>query len=314
MTVESPAPSALPALLSSNIPPADVVHASPVVVVRGSPDPAPVPDRRSPSPTSRRGRPRVLDDAKRLEISALVAGGCSLREAAKIVGCGLNTIQRELERNPRFSKSVRRSQMRAQLSPLRAMQRAAGKHWRAAAWLLERAYPERFARRDSATESARQARRLLNEVINIIRQEINDPYLQARLVKRLKPAFDDSIRAARASRRTSSELRQAIAFFDSREKPPCVGGVSDADSATTKTASPELRGAGARETGQSCSLTSILCRLQLTNCPTNMRIPANLRILERETRFHRAHTPYSTAQPSIATRLTPAGLPTAKSQ
>jgi hypothetical protein len=112
--------------------------------------------------------------------------------------------------------------MRAQLSPLRTMQRAADKHWRAAAWVLERAYPERFARRDSATQSARQARRLLNEVIDIVRQEINDPNLQARLLKRLKPAFDDSIRAARDRRRTSGELRQAIAFFDRRKTPEGV--------------------------------------------------------------------------------------------
>jgi IS30 family transposase len=227
MTAESPALPALLAPPSPDIPPEDVVRGVSARLSVSKADPAPAPDRRSPSAASRRGRPRVLDEAKRLEISALVAGGCSLQEAAKIVGCGLNTIHRELERNSHFSKSIRRSQMRAQLSPLRAMQRAAGKHWRAAAWLLERAYPERFARRDSATQSARQAHSLLNEVINIIRQEINDPYLQARLVKRLKPAFDDSIRAARERRRTSGELRQAIAFFDRRDKPLVVRGCPD---------------------------------------------------------------------------------------
>jgi hypothetical protein len=194
----------------------------------------PVPNRQPPAPrpqphSSRRGRPRVIDDVKRGEICALVAGGCSLREAARYVGCGINTIRRELERNAEFSSKVRRSQGDAQLSPLRAIQLASAKHWRAAAWFLERAYPERFARRDPATLNARQARRLLGDVIDIIRREIHDSYMQGRLVKRLKPAFEDSIRAACDSRRTSRELRQALEFLDDRENPKSL---SPSDSLT----------------------------------------------------------------------------------
>jgi helix-turn-helix protein len=177
--------------------------------------PAPSPESLAP----KRGRPRVLDDAKRHEISALVAGGCSLREAAKLVGCGINTINRELERNPQFSEKVLRSQRRAQLNPLRTMQRAARKHWRAAAWLLERAYPERFARRDAATAYARQAARLRNELILIVRREIAESFLQARLVKHVKAVFDSSIRDARNSQRTSGELRDAMEFFERGKHP-----------------------------------------------------------------------------------------------
>ena len=57
----------------------------------------------APSTAPKRGRPRKLDDLKRHEICALVAGGCSLREAAKYVGCGINTVRRELERNTEFN-------------------------------------------------------------------------------------------------------------------------------------------------------------------------------------------------------------------
>src|ERR1700759_4664763 len=77
----------------------------------------------SEKPTGR-GRPRVLDDVKRREICALVAGGCGLREAARYVRCGINTIRREAERNPEFDEQLRRSQTYAQLCPLRAMQLA----------------------------------------------------------------------------------------------------------------------------------------------------------------------------------------------
>ena len=72
----------------------------------------------------------------------LVAGGCGLREAARYVRCNINTIRREAERNPEFDERLRSSETYAQLSPLRAMQHAVGTHWRAAAWMLERAFPE----------------------------------------------------------------------------------------------------------------------------------------------------------------------------
>src|SRR3954471_24234235 len=82
-----------------------------------------------PGKTTSRGRPRTLDDAKRREICALVAGGCGLREAARYVRCNTGTIRLEAERNPEFDNQLRRSQTYAQLSPLRAMQLAVGTHW-----------------------------------------------------------------------------------------------------------------------------------------------------------------------------------------
>jgi transposase len=220
MIIESTSDFALPASLSSDASPApdDVLRGSARLSLSKA-DPASATNRTSPSHASRRGRPRALDDAKRQEITALVAGGCTLREAAKHVGCGINTIRRELERNPLFSENFRRSQKHAQLSPLRTMQRAARKHWRAAAWLLERIYPERFARRDAATLYARQASRLRNELILLVRRDVAEPYLQARLVKHVKAVFDSSIRDARESQRTSGELRHAIESFDRRQHP-----------------------------------------------------------------------------------------------
>src|SRR4051794_11933471 len=88
----------------------------------------PAPNLTPPEKTTSRGRPRTLDDAKRREICALVAGGCGLREAARYVRCNINTIHREAERNPDFDEQLRRSETYAQLSPLRAMQHAVGTH------------------------------------------------------------------------------------------------------------------------------------------------------------------------------------------
>jgi hypothetical protein len=185
---------------------------------KGADEPAPtaVPPEKPTGP----GRPRALDDAKRREICALVAGGCGLREAARYVRCNVNTIRREAERNAEFDEQLRRSETYAQLSPLRAMQAAVATHWRAAAWFLERTFPERFARPEPGAFGSRQARELLNEALGVISSEISDPFKFGRIEKRLRGTFEYYIRAACDRRRTSRGLRQAMKFFDDKNTTP----------------------------------------------------------------------------------------------
>jgi hypothetical protein len=164
------------------------------------------------------GRPRTLNDAKRREICALVAGGCGLQEAAKYVRCGVNTVRREADRNPEFHENLRRAEMYAQLSPLRAMQHACSTHWRAAAWMLERAFPDRFARPEAGAFGARQARQLLGEVLNVISSETSDPFKFERIEKRVRGTFEYYIRSACDRRRSARSLRNAMKFFEQKDR------------------------------------------------------------------------------------------------
>jgi hypothetical protein len=173
-----------------------------------------VPRHKPPGP----GRPRTLTDAKRREICALVAGGCGLQEAAKYVRCGINTIRREADRNSEFNENLRRAEMYAQLSPLRAMQHATSTHWRAAAWMLERAFPDRFARPEAGAFGARQARQLLGEVLNVISSETSDPFKSERIEKRVRGTFEYYIRAACDRRRSARSLRNAMKFFEQKDR------------------------------------------------------------------------------------------------
>jgi len=188
-----------------------------------NPPPIPIPDYDT-SPTDAppkppgRGRPRALDDAKRREICALVAGGCGLREAARYVRCDVSTIRRDAERNAQFGEQLRNSEAYAQLSPLRAMQHAVGTHWRAAAWMLERAFPDRFARPEQGSFGARHARQLMNEVLQLIGSEISDPFKSERLEKRVRGTFEYHIRSACDRRRSARKLREAMQFFDDKDK------------------------------------------------------------------------------------------------
>lgn len=102
----------------------------------------------TPAPTTGSGRPRVLTDAKCREVCTLVAAGCGVDGAARHIGCIPKTIRREANRNPKFGTALRQAIKTAELNPLNAVQAAASRHWRAAAWLLERTNPKQFARQN----------------------------------------------------------------------------------------------------------------------------------------------------------------------
>lgn len=90
------------------------------------------------------GRPRVLDEMKQREVCAIVATGAGMKTAAEYVGCSVLTIKRESQRNEGFAERLRQSELAAVYAPLQSLREQARHHWRAAAWLLERLYPERF--------------------------------------------------------------------------------------------------------------------------------------------------------------------------
>jgi hypothetical protein len=159
----------------------------------------------------------VLDDFKRSQISAMVAGGCSLRDAAHYIRCSYKTIRREMKWDPEFKAQLGRSELYAQLSPLRSMQQAVSTHWRAAAWFLERAYPERFGRRSTAALGPRQARELCDEVRCIIKDEVPDPLLSIRIENRIRSAFRCFIRATGQNARNCRDLREVLRAFEEKD-------------------------------------------------------------------------------------------------
>jgi hypothetical protein len=159
------------------------------------------------------GRPRSLDDAKRREIVALVSAGCGIQDAARYVHCAPSTIHKERKHNKEFRDELRRAQLVAQLHPLRAMQHAVGTHWRAAAWMLERTHPDRFARQNPLAFGPKQARALMDDLLAIVREEVFDSAISDRLQKRITAAMRYAMRASWDMRRASRDLRRAMEFF-----------------------------------------------------------------------------------------------------
>jgi hypothetical protein len=161
-----------------------------------------------------RGRNRILDEAKQREVCALLSAGCSLEAAASYVECAPNTIRREALRNPDFGRRLREARLQAQLSPLQAMRKAASSHWRAAAWMLERADPAHFDRRPSPAFRPKQARALKQDILAVLSAEIDNPDLLVRVRKQVRQLIDYSIEGVVGVQRTHRELRTILRQID----------------------------------------------------------------------------------------------------
>jgi len=154
------------------------------------------------------GRPRVLDEVKRGEICALISVGCSLEAAARYVGCNPSTIRREAVRNDEFYKRLRNAEVAAEIKPLNALQRAAATHWRAAAWLLERTRPDRFAKFPPHMVRIDDAQQLLEHFLEIVAQELPDTPECNAAYRRVNRAIMENCR----------ELREAAAISRDRKR------------------------------------------------------------------------------------------------
>ena len=132
-----------------------------------------------------RGRPHILDEARRREVCALVSAGGSVEWAAMYVGCSPSTIRRLARRDPEFNTKLREAALAAQLRPLNAMRHAATTHWRAAAWMLERLQPARYIPQKPAVMTKDQLRQWNHSFAEVLREENVDLDVVLRVLRRL---------------------------------------------------------------------------------------------------------------------------------
>jgi len=95
----------------------------------------------------------LLDDAKKREIVAILTVGCGRTVAARYVGCCAATIRRAMLKDPEFGERVGRAETSMEIAHLKNINTAAAdvRYWRAAAWALERRFPQRYGQRKSGT-------------------------------------------------------------------------------------------------------------------------------------------------------------------
>ena len=133
----------------------------------------------------KRGRRPALDDGKQREILAILSVGCSQSVAAQYVGCAASTIQRTAERNPKFAEKLGKAKSNAEVGLVKNIRNAAKKeqYWRAAAWALERGFPEKYARRGPDVITAEQLARVLAQFADMIVQQVPVDEYRKNIVK-----------------------------------------------------------------------------------------------------------------------------------
>lgn len=106
-------------------------------------------------PAKKPGRPTLLNPTRQAALLNAIEQGMPLKQAAAVAGMSYDTLnywqnRGENESAPeqyrQFCQLLRRSQAVAMQVHVSSICDAAKRDWRAAAWMLERRYPEDFAR------------------------------------------------------------------------------------------------------------------------------------------------------------------------
>ncbi|WP_425399133.1 hypothetical protein [Aeoliella sp.] len=184
-------------------------------------------------------RPRVLDDVKKGEIAALISTGMSMSNAARYVGCDRKTIRRERGIDEAFDERIRRAQMGAELKPLQAIREAASKHWRAAAWLIERQDKQRAARRkakqaDKVTVSRKQLAKVAVKVKQAALSMVAFPEFEAEVAQKIDEALVELAPVLAAPRAEQMEVEaEAVEPVKAETETPVAAEAAKPNGATT---------------------------------------------------------------------------------
>ncbi len=137
--------------------------------------------------------PAALLTAKEQDsvVSVLLAGA-DLRAAADYVGRTQSTIRNTAEADAEFQARLDRAEPHFELKQLGNITQAAMReqYWRAAAWLLERKFPSRYAKPDPEALAPAKVRTLLDNLVKVILAEVKDPQVQANIVQRLRTLLE----------------------------------------------------------------------------------------------------------------------------
>jgi hypothetical protein len=146
-----------------------------------------------------KSRRRLLDDVKQKEILAILSVGCSQAMAANYVGCSPKTIRNEAARDPKFAKKLHQAKGNAELGLIKNIRKAANKeqYWRAAAWALERMFPEKYARRGPDVITTEQLAQVLDQLMERVMRHVPVGEYRKNIVKdveSLARSFGQTIR------------------------------------------------------------------------------------------------------------------------
>ena len=131
---------------------------------------------------------KPLTSQERGQVLALLSAGYSRTTAAKCIHRSPTTVQREIEECSEFAEQVAKAEEGSEMFYLSCIRRAALKeqYWRAAAWVLERRLPERYASKKPESLTAEQVQKFMAACLQIIAEELPDAEQRERIFNRLE--------------------------------------------------------------------------------------------------------------------------------
>ena len=121
--------------------------------------------------------PQPLNQEQRQRVLAMLAHGATRRMATKYAGCRVLDLTAEMQCDPDYKQQVQQHELRPEIEVLRALLVTARdpKQWRAAAWVLERFYPRRYAPRKADALRRAELQAALNSMEQQSAEAAADP-------------------------------------------------------------------------------------------------------------------------------------------
>lgn len=130
------------------------------------------PKKQSKTPKRPVGRPPLLTPEVIEAILRTISLGLHADRAAMAHGIKPATLRQHKRTHPEFLTAIKEAETRAESTFLSRIMAHTDRQWTAAAWMLERRWPERWAKREVvAPQNKDDARRLAADVRSIIAQE-----------------------------------------------------------------------------------------------------------------------------------------------
>ena len=128
------------------------------------------------------GRRTRLTEALTAQICKCIESGLSQHRTADLVGVGRSTLLKWKQTNREFRDHIKRASAVGEQELLKSIRDAKADDWHAAAWMLERLYPERYGKHvhlhsngdgEKELPSEEEQRKRLNQIFNI--SEVKKP-------------------------------------------------------------------------------------------------------------------------------------------
>lgn len=130
----------------------------------------------------------VLDWKKQKVVLAIVSIGCSLRTAARYIGCTPRAIQETARQDAKFAEEFCQAEKNAEIEFMKCVHSAAQqeRYWKAATWMLERLNPEDFGRKMPDSLPPAEIAKIITRLAEIVVEEVKNPEVRKKILARVE--------------------------------------------------------------------------------------------------------------------------------